>query len=403
MEDNDREPVYLEPINVIKVIQPIGEYFMASVPAKTIVDISYSDLRRLEGSDRDVELYFGIQRPLLKKRVAEIRSYIEMPDATFPTGIILAIDERCSEYDETTGQLHLHEYIDEFDASKNVELHQIGNILDGQHRIAGFTDDEGEFLDQFDGDNFDLNVIMMIGADLPEQANVFAIVNLAQTRVNKSLAYDLSELARKPTPFKTCHNVAVALDQTAESPFYHRIKRLGVATKGRKNEPLTQAAFVEALLPFITTDPFEDQLHQVRGKRLKRVSGEKLVETPLRNMFIRRDETDIAEVIFNYFKAIKNKWPRAWSAIDQTGNLLPRTNAFKAFMKFLKEDIYPELADGRDDYIPKMKELAPHLNNIDLSDEEFTTRTFVPGSTGQKTFLQLLRGEVAAADILEDD
>lgn len=40
-------------------------------------------------------------------------------------------------------------------------------------------------------------------------------------------------------------------------------------------------------------------------------------------------------MIYEYFHAIKNKWPKSWDDLNTKGNILPRSNAFKAFMKFL--------------------------------------------------------------------
>lgn len=55
-----------------------------------LITISYVDIRRLEtGSEmREVEIYTGIQRELSKSRVKEIAKYVNMVDATFPTGVI---------------------------------------------------------------------------------------------------------------------------------------------------------------------------------------------------------------------------------------------------------------------------------------------------------------------------
>ena len=69
-----------------------------------------------------------------------------------------------------------------------------------------------------------------------------------------SQAYDLYDLAKARSPQKVCHNIAVALDQNTKSPFYQRIKRLGVATEGRFNETLTQATFIESLMPYNPKD-----------------------------------------------------------------------------------------------------------------------------------------------------
>ncbi|MBC8339096.1 MAG: DGQHR domain-containing protein [Rhodospirillales bacterium] len=389
--------------DALRVSQPVGEFFLINISARKLVSIAYADVRRLEAEERDVEKYLGIQRPLKDYRVNEIRAYIQGPYATFPTAIILAVDEKCAEYDAKNKTLTLHPYEDEVEPENSISQDKIGKILDGQHRIAGFFDKEWNFIGDFEGGKFDLNASIFIGADLPEQANIFATVNLAQTKVNKSLVYDLAELARAPTPFKFCHNIAVALDSTKASPFFKRIKRLGVATPGRENEPLTQAAFVESLIPFISAKPFIDQRDQLRGKTLSEPTEKELAIRPLRSLFIRNEVTDAAEIIFNYFKAIQNKWPKAWDAIEKKGNLLPKTNAFKAFMRFLRTDVYPKIAGDKEGYIPKPNEFIPFLKNVDLNDQEFTTSKFVPGSGGEASFLKLLRGQISKADIVESE
>ena len=264
-------------ISALRVNQPIGEFFIASMDAEELVGISYSDVRRMEGSDgrREIERYLGIQRPLKKARIKEIRSYImNNRDATFPTSVILAVNEKCAEYDEETGTLSLYPH-EADENSKSIPYHKIAKVLDGQHRIAGFFAGDGSTR-EFDFDReFKVNVSIFIGIDLPEQAKIFATVNLAQTKVNKSLVYDLEDLAKKPNPYKTCHHVAVALDANEDSPFYERIKRLGVATPGRDYEPLTQASFVEALVRFISDNPSRDRNDILDGRRLKDVDSKK--------------------------------------------------------------------------------------------------------------------------------
>lgn len=264
-------------------------------------------------------------------------------------------------------------------------------------------DDDRNWSFDYEDSEFDINVSLFIGADVSEQANIFATVNLAQTKVNKSLVYDLTELANTPSPYKTCHNVAVALDDEPSSPLYKRIKRLGTATPGRKKEPLTQASFVESLVKFISPDPVQDRNDLLANRKLKTVNELELSKFPFRNMFIEDKEVDIAEIIYNYFSAIEMKWPESWKAIDRVGNLLPRSNAFKAFMIYLREDLYPELA--RDDYgrIPTVREFVHHLKHIELKDEDFTIRNFAPGSGGQSTFLKMLRGEITLKDMLQED
>ena len=59
---------------VIEVVQRIGTFYAASISARELVQISYSDVRRIE--ERDVEKYLGIQRPLDEKRVKQIKKYL---------------------------------------------------------------------------------------------------------------------------------------------------------------------------------------------------------------------------------------------------------------------------------------------------------------------------------------
>jgi len=393
-------------LNALRVEQPIGVFYIASISARDLVDISYADVRRLAEEQRDVEKYLGIQRPISAKRIRDIRQYIHAPDATFPTAVILAVDERCvevEELDDTSARLTLSAFTpkEPEEGENPIPIGKIAKVLDGQHRIAGFLDDKNNWMFGNFTKTFFLNAAIFVGADIAEQANIFATVNLAQTKVNKSLVYDLSELAKTGSPYKTCHNVAVALDREKTSPFYKRIKRLAGATPGRRREPLTQAVFVESLVPFISTQPASDRNLLLEGKRLPLARNEELQKTPFRNLFIQNREVDITEIIYNYFDAIRTKWPHSWESYDATGNLLPRSNAFKAFMKYLLEDVYVE-AVGRDiGSIPTAEEFALYFDDLQVKDEDFTTRNFVPGSGGQAMFLKLLRREVTLEDMLE--
>ena len=392
---------------VLKVCQPIGNFFVASINAKDLVDISFSDVRRLAKDQRDLEKYLGIQRPISTARVKKIKQYIEGRDATFPTAVIVAIDERCAEYEETgpnTGLLTLTPFYPSDDSDEEeIPLGKIARVIDGQHRIAAFMDENRNWCFDFGDDCFDINLSIFIGADVSEQANIFATVNLAQTKVNKSLVYDLTELSETQSPHKTCHNIAVVLDREESSPLYKRIKRLGTATPGRKNEPLTQASFVESLVRYISRDPVQDRNDLLDGKKLSPASMDELHKLPFRNMFREGKELDMAEILFNYFSAIRDKWPNSWEEIARTGNLLPRSNAFKAFMKYLGEDVYGELVEykyyGR---IPSSSEFSEYFDHLELTDEDFTTRNFAPGSGGQSTFLKLLRDEISFSDMIEE-
>lgn len=388
-------------IPVVKITQPIGSFFIGSLSAQELVSISYSDVRRIDNEQRDVEKYLGIQRPLDKDRIKQIKKYLLSPDASFPTGVILAVDQRCTEFDES-GQLILKPFYSEF-GDEDIPVRRIAKIIDGQHRIAAFVDKDWNFdeilWEQLNCE-FQINVVIFIGIDIDEQANIFATVNLAQTKVNKSIVYDLEGLSKTRSPFRTCHKIAVALDSAdPSSPLYERIKRLGVKTKGREHsEPLTQAAFVESLIRLMSQDPFSDRNLLMKNKKLTRIDGRELLKYPFRNLFIEERDADIALIIYNYFSAIRNKWKNAWEQTQQEGNILPRSNAFKAFMRYLTK-AYLEIVGNEIGRIPSISEFETVFSDLEVSDEDFTSGNFKPGSGGEASFYKLLTRKITIAEL----
>jgi DGQHR domain-containing protein len=387
-------------IQVIKISQPLGEFFIGNITARDLVKISYADVRRIEGEDREVERYLGIQRPLDKSRVTKIRKYLESPDAAFPTGVVLAIEQNCVEFDQNN-VLIIKPY--QADLSEDsITIDKVAKVLDGQHRIAAFINEAGNYDEALNNifSDFEFNVVVFVGIDIDEQANIFATVNLAQTKVSRSLVYDLEGLAKTRSPFKTCHQIAVALDSADKrSPLFHRIKRLGLKTKGREeSEPLTQAVFVESLIKLISTDPFADRTLYMRGKTPKYISQSELIKLPFRNMFISEKDNNIALILYNYFTSIQNKWPTAWKEIEKEGNILPRSNAFKAFMRYLRL-AYLTIVKNEIGKIPTVEEFAEVFNKMSVSDIDFTSGNFKPGSGGESAFYKLLTGEKTIQDL----
>lgn len=381
-------------VPVIKVEQPIGEFFIASMNAKDVAGISYSDVRRVEKEARDVETYLGVQRPLDQKRVKEIKKYLESSQATFPSTVILAIDERCVEYDSEKRELSLFPYHSDDESIENsIPYEQIASVLDGQHRIECFTEDgNNHSIDM--NDDFQLAVSIFVGADLATQANIFATVNLAQTKVNKSLAYDLFALSKSRSPFKSAHSITLLLDENNSSPFYKRIKRLGVRTPGRKYETLTLQVFVEAILKLISDDPVSDRNKLQKGYELEDYQHEKLSQYPLRRLFLAEKEAYIAKIIYNYFSAIKNKWPSAWDNVSETGNLLPKANSFNAFMRYFRTHGYKYACKEQYGEVPSIERFSELFAEIDMKDEDFNRVNLPPGSGGATALYKVLTREI---------
>jgi DGQHR domain-containing protein len=294
-------------IPCIEVSQPIGTFYIGVIDSGDLVRISWADVRRIESDEREVEVLSGIQRPLSPKRVAELRKYVTNVDSSFPTAIILAVESEDVEYNPETKTMEIRN-----------DQH-VAKVIDGQHRIDG--------LHGYSGPTFELNVTIFIDMDMEDQALLFATINLKQTVVPKSLAYDLYEFAKTRSPQKTCHNIAILLNSRAGSPFHKRIMTLGKAT--RPGQTLTQAAFIDQLIGYLSKDPMSDRDALKRGKELPQVSDAdvRVKKLIFRNMFIKDDDADIARVLWNYFGAISARWPTAWNEKRQ-GFILNRTTGF---------------------------------------------------------------------------
>ncbi len=372
-------------VSAIQIRQPLGEFLIASIPSKRLCEIAYFDVRRML-KERDIETYLGIQRLLNQGRVDALQSYVRTVDACFPTAVILAIDGRSAIFDSTSNQLTLRNDPNPEEGLDPIYYRNIAKVLDGQHRIAGLM--------EYPKDDFEVNVSIFVDIDIEDQAYIFSTVNLAQTKVNRSLAYDLSELTKTPSPQKTCHNIAVALDQLATSPLHHRIKRLGTATPGRTIELLTQATFVEALMPFITSTPILDRDILKRGNKLATPTQLEIEKHPLRPFFINGEDLKIADVLFRYFSSVRDKWPTAWNT-DERGLILNRTNGFRALMRALKP-ICNALKPHKE--MPTKDDFDTFFSKVKINDKEFTIDNFKPGTSGESLLFKRLIEDMGLAN-----
>jgi DGQHR domain-containing protein len=350
-------------IPAIRVRQPIGDFYLAQMPVPDILKISYSDTRRMTDNLDD---YLGIQRMISGSRAKDLSRYISTIDATFPSSVILAIDCESSYFDEIKRELHIS-----FDSDSESKL---ARVLDGQHRLAGFNENNLKFKN-YDGTEevFELPVSLFINSDMTEQAKIFTMVNQNQTKVNKSLVYDLEDLSKSRSPWKTAHHIAVGMNSTEGSPFYRRIKRLGVKSSPLAIEPISQAAFVDNLVKLISSDPQEDRnillakekgVSLFGGKKLE-LGGESTVSMrPLRALFIDGNDGEIGAIVLNFFSAIESRWSGAWSKHNKESFLNTAVGldlCFRILKNFLNRSIVG------------YKSSLEALQSIDIDDDYFVT------------------------------
>lgn len=419
-------------LDVIEITQPIGKFYCATIKAKELLQISYSDRLRMSKGENDRYSYLGIQRELKKDRLKKISAYVKTLDASFPTSILLSINEDCATIKENEGgtkKLILSELPKEILQEriklglinpKEVENYSklgVAKILDGQHRLAGLelaieeerTKLENPNLFAFENDdtlvnkleNFEFVVAIFIGYDLHEQAMLFANINLQQTKVNKSIVYNLEEYSKSRSPQRLCHEIAKLLTSEKKSPFYERIKMLGCKTQDVDvSEPLTQAAVVEAIIKLLSKDPEKERDLLKRQSLFKTVPKELLYSKEdknkyvLRELFENQNDGKILDIIWNYFDAVRQKWPIAWENRDNS--LLPKNNCFRALMKYLG-DIYKEI--GKE--VPDASDFYEILNKFEIKDEDFesTKQNFPRGDGGMSKFYKYLKGDINYSEL----
>ena len=381
----------------LPVTQPIGTFYIGAISATDLVGIAWADIRRiarddeehedgptgggfptdllqsesdefgdldldeafLSVDDQDFERFLGIQRELSRARVGEIKQYVNTQDAAFPTSVLIAVSSRYASFDETTSTVSI------------LRHGKAAKIIDGQHRIAGLED--------YRGPEFDVNVSVFIDMDLQDQAMMFATINLKQTKVNKSLAYDLYEFTKTRSPQRTAHDIARFLNYKQGSPFYSKVKMLGTGS-GREQEVITQATFVDRLLRYISRNPMADRDALRRGRRLARASGTEKDRQIFRNWFIEERDVNITIVLWNYFLAVQAKWPYSWDTVVR-GNVLNRTTGFGALMRFLRVAYNSRERPAK---IVLRDEFLEVFEKIDLADNSFTPEEYVPGSSGER-------------------
>ena len=389
---------YIE-VPFIEVHQPIGSFYITSMKYTELLEISYADIRKIdeEASDNDnFDTYLGIQRKVSPGRIKEIQAYVNTIDATFPTSVILHIrsveetldGKLLSEWDEDYIDTN-HSRIEEvrnilIDRATGKMLirqdERVAQILDGQHRLEGLRQYR-EQVDIFrDSLVFDLNVTIFVDLDLDDQAQIFSVINKAQTKVNKSLVYDLYEYSRYRSPQKTAHDVVRLLNRIEGSPFYRKIKILGSA-EDPERELIAQATFAEAIIRLISRTPMVDRddlrkeslFHKVK---LEDLPKEKYV---LRPLFIAGRDEYIVKNLLNYFGAVSKKWPVAWTE-KSGGNILNKSTGLLALMRLYRTVI--NRVGVYDDVISESV-FSGYFKKIRIEDQSFNKSDYIPGSSGQ--------------------
>lgn len=284
--------------------QPIGHFALSVMPIKDILKIALIERREFDQVSLDSK--GGPQREASQSRINEISKYAETADATFPTPILLALPEDSYIIDEN--------YIELFENKTKA------SVVDGQHRLLGI--ENSKYVNEFN-----LPVVFILDATDEQKALIFAIINGKQTRVSASVIYDLFDVVEGRNPYKTAHEIARALNQDVNSPFYRRLKMLGKKFK-ESNEVLSQGTFVTQLVKLISSNPSDD-FNKARA-------GQTPISRPnsiFNSYFLNEKDEFILKILTNTFNAVKDVFPVEWENSDKF--ILAKTTGYTAIMKTL--------------------------------------------------------------------
>lgn len=328
----------------IKVDQPIGTFYLTAINASLLKQITEVNIRTEEGK--------GVQRPLKEKRLNEIRAFCREPDATFPTAIVVSV------YDEKMQFVQQNE-----DDSFTIDETQIiGEILDGQHRLEGLAA-SGKM------DSFELPVVLMFNMSPQEKAYIFTTINSKQTKINPSHIVDLQEYSSYRSPQKTAHTIAKALNSMPDSPFYCRLKMLGISNDKQYNATLSQGTFASQLIGLFSRNADADARALRHKEPLKDDPA-----LPLRHYFINEEDSTMLKIIFNCFKAVSNVFVD--ESKDSNKSVLWKTTGYSAIIRSFPE-LY-RLGERKgtlsvDFFTSVFEEVRDYMtaNNIPLTGEQF--------------------------------
>ncbi len=346
----------MKKIYLIKISQPIGTFYCGKI---------FSDDLKIIASPQKRDNTGGIQRRLRAERIKDISQYCEDPDATFPTPIIIAIDE-------SNNLKKLENDIFEYDLDMNEKIH--AEILDGQHRLYGIIDSKK---------NIELPIVIMFNLTEEEKAYIFSTINSNQQKVDKSLIYDLFELSRTRSPYKTCHELARLFNSNNSSPFYGRLKML--ETRESENETLSQGTFVRYVLNLVTDNPQKDYIDLKSGKRIKYENA----SCPLRYYFLNNQDEVIYLILSNCFSAAKNVFREEWD--NPKRYILTKTTGFGGIVKFLKSALPMIFKGSKDLTIAAFEKIFKNVkNDFSIQHIVLTSSFFPPGEMGEKKLAEYI-------------
>lgn len=389
----------------LRVVQPIGVFYVAVLPAELLLRVAASDVMSASLNPSGVGYSLtGTQRALQDKRIVQIADYIDRMDASFPNAIILAanhdrqtgfdeneveaIEDEASTEDQRVAAAAPAEPSPVAPVSREWTITEdsgaftltiptadkLAAIIDGQHRLFSFT--------KADPQRLEMQLLCAVFLDLPKpfQAQLFATINSTQKPVDRSLTFELFgyNVSEEAEEFWTPDKLAVFLTRKLgtdpSSPLSGKI-----AVSPKKDEPLaalaadkgwkvSTAVVVDGILRLISSNPKRDtnaMLTPASRKRNVLASGP-ADKSPLRTAFLSVQDAILYKLVENYLLAAKATW---WDAATP-GSFIVKTVGIQAQFDILRALAAAAYAaqDVRQEYFQAKLAAA---KDIDFADVRF--------------------------------
>lgn len=345
----------------MKVSQPIGDFYLVSLPASVLCKMCFS--RPYERYRKDptgkVENGSWFQRTFLTRRVNPIADFLKTQEATLPGTLVLAAnytedgryvtDEGGDFLSKICWNARKCEIETEGHEDCLYEMNIPDNpmsamVVDGQHRLGGFKGQDDAVL------AMEVPCAIFLDLPIPLQAYIFATINFNQKPVSKSLNYELfafdidNEKPHSWSPDKLAVFISRRLNVDSNSPFCGHVKIGAVdctedAGRMASEWKVSTATIVAGVMSLITKDSQGDRnrmnVAPVNRRDRSLLTGfhcddEKL---PLRAMYIANDDDLIYTIVLNFFIATESIFNN-----DRSKNLVfHKTAGVTALFKVLQE------------------------------------------------------------------
>lgn len=372
---------------VLPIQQGAAPFYVAALPVELLLQVTGSDRAKAVWDEKRGYKLLGNQRFINDDRLDEIARYIQREDANFPNSIILAANK------DPETDLHPDELIDEkgdahtvyfkkteawrIEEDKKSGQHtliiptdsRIAAIVDGQHRLFAFAKAKP---DSWRG----MKLVCSIFLDLPKayQAQIFAIINSTQKRVDRSLTYELfgysieDEEENLWTPDKLAVHLSRKLSTDDKSPLRGKIviwpkldKSLQEISK-LDDWRVSTSVVVDGILRLISSNPKRDSDDmKEKGEAKTRdilPRPTRKDAPPLRNVYIDGNDALLYNMVLNYLIACQSVFWRSFSKnsmIFKTVGIQALFDILRHLAKQAYEDKYDKDGKGVEYFTEKLK------------------------------------------------